>query len=259
VFLLVPYGHTAITTRIPWANYSLIAVNVLVFIWEIVGEGAERFILDPDSQAAYQLITHAFLHADLFHLFGNMLFLWVFGNAVNDRLGHGKYLICYFSFVALAGLGYLIVDGRAPMLGASGAICGIVGMFFILLAGVEVKMVFSLFLILWKRFTIGAFWMIGFWVLCDMAWMILFSAYSAVAYSAHVAGYIAGLGLATVLVKSKVVDTTDDDLFHLTHMQRTRPGPTGAEILSMQADPTRRVQAPLYDPLVKKPPEAPPR
>lgn len=244
MIFFLPLGHTGEVYRRPWANIGLIAANTAIFAlaWAGVGRAAlASLLLDPADFSVIQLFTHAFLHTDLFHLLGNMIFLWVFGNAVNDRLGHARYLGAYAAFAVLAGLGYLVVDGSGPMLGASGAICGVVGMFLVLLAGTEIK-VFYFVLFRAGFLSVNALILIGLWAIEDAVWMLLLHDASAVAYSAHVAGYCAGALAAVVLVKARWVEDSDDDLFHLLNPVRTRP--TSRILSEEEVEPP-----PMYDPV----------
>src|SRR5262249_26212016 len=88
--------------------------------------------LDPKNFRPQNLITHAFVHGGFLHLLGKLIFLFAFGNAINAKLGHVVYLACYFFFAILAGLGWMLLGNGVPVVGASGAIMGIAGMFFVL-------------------------------------------------------------------------------------------------------------------------------
>jgi membrane associated rhomboid family serine protease len=251
--MFLPIGHTAETSRTPWVNYGLIGLNAAVFGLELSAaheDSIMRFALRPDRPVFYQFLTHGFLHADILHLVGNMIFLWVFGNAVNDRLGQWKYLASYLGLIVLSGSVFLALGQDAPVVGASGAICGVVAMFLVLLAGTQIR-IFLMFGFLMKVVEIGAFWVIGFWVLSDLAGMIFLNDVSMVAYAAHVGGYLFGGILAVLLAKAGWVEATDDDLFHLMNPRRVAPYKANGRILSAQVvedGPAPKNQA-LYDPL----------
>lgn len=249
--LLLPIGHSAVTRRIPWANHLLVAANIGVFIAQVAvqGAGLEPFMLQPKGGKIYQLLSYAFLHADALHLAGNMIFLWVFGNAVNDRLGHLRYLLSYLGFIAMAGLGYLFIDARGPMIGASGAICGVVGMFLVLFAGAEVRLLFSFCFFFNRTFLVGAFWIIGFWIASDVAWMILLGQATPVACSAHGIGYAAGISVAVLLLKLTGIPSSDEDMFHFMFMRRPPSAPPRAVVLSMREVPESAVR-PATEPSV---------
>ena len=108
----------------PYVNYALIAINVVVFGFtarEAEYSRAWEFMLWHERTELWQFITYQFLHADIWHIVGNMLFLWVFGNAVEDRLGKAGYLFFYLAMGVLAGLGHWLTS-EAPVLGASGSV-----------------------------------------------------------------------------------------------------------------------------------------
>src|SRR5687768_14805617 len=110
----------------PWVNWILIALNLLCFAIQksLPPQYANRLVLNPQNPELYQFVTYAFLHQDVMHIFGNMLFLYIFGNNVNDKMGHGAYLAYYLAGAIFAGLGYAVTsNGR--VLGASGAVSAI--------------------------------------------------------------------------------------------------------------------------------------
>ena len=124
----------------PYVNYALIAINVVIFGFtaQAFAPNSEysevwRYMLwnDEPMLKAWQFITYQFLHASPMHLIGNMVFLWVFGNNVEDRLGKFGYLFFYLSMGVLAGLGHWLTS-EAPVLGASGSVAGVTGAFLAL-------------------------------------------------------------------------------------------------------------------------------
>ncbi len=126
--MLSPYRLETIYTRLPYVNGTLIAVNTVIFFLVVFGgialEDAQALILrDWDFS---QMIGSTFLHADFFHLLGNMIFLWVFGNAVAATVGNVAYPFLYLFMGLCASLAHMIFSGE-PALGASGAINGVVG------------------------------------------------------------------------------------------------------------------------------------
>ena len=92
----------------------------------------QMYYLHPDQPEILQFFTSVFLHGSWMHLIGNMIFLWVFGNAVNDRFGHVGYAAFYLAGGVLSGLGYVLLAGQAPVLGASGAISAVTGCYLVL-------------------------------------------------------------------------------------------------------------------------------
>jgi len=202
--------------RVQWVTLGLIAINVIVFmlttlssedvtnaaVWGLgyipstVFDFAERppeMVLVPDD-ATY--ITYAFLHGDIFHLGGNMLFLWVFGDNVEDALGHIKYLIFYLACAAAGAFlhGILVPDSQAPLIGASGAIAGIVAAYLILHPRVKI------WILALGRFPVRlpAWILLALWILFQFA-MIGLGGEDEISWAAHVGGIIAGAVLVLVL------------------------------------------------------------
>ena len=142
------------------------------------------------------LISYQFLHGDILHLLGNMLFLWVFGDNVEDALGHVKYLIFYLLCGIAGGLthSFLTIDTSAPLIGASAAIAGVVGAYLVLHPNVSVWVLVFRFFPLKLR----AVWVLGAWVLMNVAFA-LFGIDPLVAWWAHVGGIVAGVLLVIVM------------------------------------------------------------
>lgn len=141
------------------------------------------------------LFTYAFLHADWLHLLSNMLFLWVFGDNIEDALGHFRYLLFYFGCAALAALAHLAfnLDSNGPLIGASGAVAGVMGAYVLLFPHARV---FVLARIVWLvPLPVPAFWMLGFWIASQFFYLLVGSQ-EAVAWWAHIGGFMAGIVLA---------------------------------------------------------------
>ncbi len=154
-----------------------------------------------------QLVTHLFVHGDLLHLVGNMLFLFVFGNAVNAKLGHAGFLASYFYLGALAGAAWLLVGDGPAVVGASGAIMGLVGVFLFLFPRNEIC-VFYWWLGRPGTLTVAAGWVILFYVVCDLLGTLL-DAGGGVAYIAHLAGTVGGAVLAVGLLELGLIRSTE--------------------------------------------------
>ncbi|ODT71140.1 MAG: hypothetical protein ABS75_09790 [Pelagibacterium sp. SCN 63-23] len=141
------------------------------------------------------LVTYAFLHADWLHLLSNMLFLWVFGDNIEDAFGHWKFLAFYLACAVLAALAHLLfnLDGNGPLIGASGAVAGIMGAYILLYPHVRV---FVLARIVWLiPLPVPAFWMLGVWIATQLFYVVIGSQ-EPVAWWAHLGGFAAGLVLA---------------------------------------------------------------
>jgi membrane associated rhomboid family serine protease len=144
----------------------------------------------PPKNIWESLLATMFLHASLLHLGGNMLFLWIFGNNIEDRFGRLRYLAFYLAAGVVATAVYVASDPNsgAPLIGASGAIAGVMGAYLVLFPGVRIKTLFII-VIVPLVFDIRAFWLLAFW----LASQFLVSPSSGVAWTAHVGGFVFGM------------------------------------------------------------------
>lgn len=137
---MIPLRDVIPSRTTPVITVALIAMNVMAFLYEIALPPREldAFLLRngvvPEAFAWDDVVTSMFLHGGLVHLAGNMLSLWIFGDNVEDRLGHGRYLAFYLFAGAVAALAHVFVDPMSPVptIGASGAIAGVMGGYFVL-------------------------------------------------------------------------------------------------------------------------------
>ena len=136
---MIPLRDTIPSRRVAWITRLLIVANVLVFALELSqGHRLEQFIARfgfvPAHWTPLALLTSQFLHGGFAHLAANMLYLWIFGDNVEDRLGHLRFLCLYLTCGAVAGLSQLLLSSHStvPMVGASGAIAGVLGAYFLL-------------------------------------------------------------------------------------------------------------------------------
>jgi membrane associated rhomboid family serine protease len=166
----------------------------------------DRFVLHGWRLSG--LFGYMWLHGDLMHILGNLLFLWIFGNAVCAKIGNFKYLLLYLVFGLIAAAAHLIFIG-GPMIGASGAIFGVVGMFLIFFPQNDITCYFVLWFFLVPRvieFTISSYWMILFWFVYNLlAAFLCPPELGGVAYYAHIGGFLAGAAAAITLLKTKIV------------------------------------------------------
>ncbi|HUT01536.1 MAG TPA: rhomboid family intramembrane serine protease [Phycisphaerae bacterium] len=218
--MFIPIRTDYRMTRRPWVNYALIAANIALFVFGYGGgnKAIRPWLLDPNSPQLAQFFTSVFLHADLMHLLGNMLFLWVFGNALNDRFGHLAYLAFYLAGGVLAGVGYMLLAGRVPVLGASGAISAVTGAYLVLFPRVRVTvLVFLYFITTWQ---VSSVFFVGFQVVYNLL-MTLAGTGGGVAYTAHSSGYVFGMLVAAGLLLARVLPRDEMDLLSLVgHSQR---------------------------------------
>ncbi len=220
----------------PYVNYALIAVNVVIFglTYNLMQSDHEHWVNDfmlhkyeiqgnyllvnaPTVTKAWQFITYQFLHASPMHLIGNMIFLWVFGNNVEDRLGKFGYLFFYLSMGVLAGLGHWLTS-QNPVLGASGSVAGVSGAFLTLFPLTRITFFYWYFIL--GTIEISAKWVIAFYFVKDIVFMGLNVGNTA--YTAHLAGNVGGFILALGLLASRMLPREPYDLFTMWGHKRRR-------------------------------------
>lgn len=152
----------------------------------------------PGAPSIADLFSAMFLHAGLLHLFGNMLFLWIYGDNVEYRLGRVGFLAAYLFTGAAATLTFSFFAGYslAPMIGASGAISGVLGMYFVLFPKNQIKVFVLLFPFFMNTILLPSRLVLAFFIVIDNMLPWLIGAPSGVAYGAHIGGFLAGLGIA---------------------------------------------------------------
>ena len=216
---MLPIGDDNSGRRItPLVNYALIAINVLVFILLQGMGGNEKFtyaystvpaeiltgkdistgVLEPTPIPVYlTLISSMFMHGGWAHLLGNMLFLWVFGDNIEDRIGHVKYLIFYLICGIIASLSHVFLagsDSLIPSLGASGAISGVLGGYMLLFPSRRVRVIMGRGVGEVPAFVALGIWIV-FQIISQMGGLGGDQGGGGVAYAAHIGGFIAGLVL----------------------------------------------------------------
>jgi membrane associated rhomboid family serine protease len=202
LFLFLPYKVDVHSSRKPFANYLVMIAMVEAFALQLLlpRENAEQFVLREQWSVA-ALFGYMWLHLSYGHIIGNLVFLWVFGNAVCSKVGNILYLPLYISTGLVAAVIHLIFDGR-EVVGASGAIFGVVGAYFVLYPFNSIKCFFW-FIAYMRRFSIAGIWIILLWIILNL--LAVITKYTAAAYFAHIGGFVAGVILAIVLLKSKLV------------------------------------------------------
>jgi len=193
------------TERRPILTYALIAVNSAIFVGTLLAEVFEQTIMDLGMRPADvlagrrldTLFTSMFLHGGILHIVGNMWYLWIFGDNIEDVLGRGKFLLFYFGTGLVASFAHALSDpgSMIPTIGASGAISGVLGAYLVLYPRAKVHTAITAFWII-HLVTIPAAAMIGFW----FVWQVLAVSvtwwagiHARVAYLAHIGGFIAGM------------------------------------------------------------------
>jgi membrane associated rhomboid family serine protease len=205
--------------KLPVATWALIIANVLVFIGETAGSPSFQSMLSsyalvpsslmgaagisPAHSPYVTLVTYQFLHADILHILGNMLFLWIFGDDVEEAMGPLRFIVFYLLCGVAAGLAFAASAPNAatPLIGASGAIAGVLSA-YLMLKPCHKVLVFIPWFILWIIFRpvvrLAAYWVLGAWILTQF-WSISVQTSDQVAYMAHVGGLVAGAALFPLL------------------------------------------------------------
>jgi membrane associated rhomboid family serine protease len=216
--------------RTPWVNYALVAANVLLYLMGYQGGSAKgilrinHMLLHPDSPQLLQFFSSVFLHGSLPHLLGNMVFLWIFGNAVNDRFGQVGYLAFYLAGGVLAGIGYVLMSGHAPVLGASGAISAVTGAYLVMLPRVRITILIVFYFI--TTMEVSSLYFLAFQFVFNL-WMSLTPRFTGnpeggVAYAAHSSGYVFGIAVTAVLLAARLLPRDPMDLLNLMRSTRRR-------------------------------------
>ncbi|MBP6715296.1 MAG: rhomboid family intramembrane serine protease [Acidobacteria bacterium] len=211
---MIPIRDVIPSRTTPYVTFSLITANGLAFLYQLLvdDDGLNQLIatyaLVPAGITGLGLpgiVTSMFLHAGPAHLLGNMLFLWIFGDNVEDRFGHGRFLIFYFAAGVAANLAQVLASPHSfiPILGASGAIAAVMGAYFVLFPRSRVVML--IWLILYEDFVeIPAVLFLGFWFIFQFIGSIGQTADAAaggVAFAAHLGGFIVGVALGRLLAR----------------------------------------------------------
>ncbi len=213
MIIFVPYELEVPMPRWPWANFLLMGASIIIFIGEVFQFIPEPLIDDMilDHWNASGLFGSMFLHADLFHLAGNMIFLWVFGNAICSRCGNIIFTLLYLSTGLVAGATHLLIDG-GPAVGASGAINGIIGAYLLFF---PINRIYCFWLIFFRFGTVGVsgYWLILAWFILDVIGSI--GNFDGIAYWAHIGGFISGLLFGLLILIFKQVELERFDNPHL--------------------------------------------
>jgi hypothetical protein len=220
---MIPLRDENPTRTFPFVTLSIIIINVLIFIYELnLGNRLEdaimHFAVIPydvthriiDPRVISTLFSALFFHGGFAHILGNMLYLWVFGNNIEDRLGHLRFIFFYFACGVFATIGHIVfaLNSRIPLIGASGAISGILGAYLILYPRAKVLVLFPFFLF-WRVFKVSARWFLLFWIALQFINVTTSRVFmdtaneAGVAWVAHLTGFFAGIFLLWVLSPKK--------------------------------------------------------
>ena len=217
--MIIPIKDENPTRIFPFVTILIIIINVVIFFVELQeGSNLETFVksfgcipyeittgidITPyiHFPVRFTIITSMFLHGGWMHLIGNMFYLWIFGNNIEDKLGHMRYLIFYFVVGIIASLSQTMISpiSKIPQIGASGAISGILGAYLLLFPRAKVLLLLYFISIV----KVPAYIFLGLWILLQVfnAFSTLsYAAHGGVAFFAHVGGFIAGFSLIKVFL-----------------------------------------------------------
>lgn len=213
--LPIPIGDVTRARRFPYVTIALLVLNVAVFVYQIsLGAAGDQFVLAYGT-IPYQIITgqdlqplipypvwvtlftSMFMHGGIMHLIGNMLYLWVFGDNVEDSMGHGKFIAFYLICGLLAGAAHIWSEplSRVPAVGASGAISGIMGAYMVLHPLGQVRSLLIIFFFI-RIIYLPAWLLLGAWFIFQLLpglQALGGGAESGIAFWAHIGGFVAGV------------------------------------------------------------------
>jgi membrane associated rhomboid family serine protease len=217
---MIPLHDDNPTTITPVITVTFIVLCVLTFFWQVSHDaygrqgivyalGAIPAVLLQDAQlppelswvpTSATLVTSMFLHGGWMHLLGNMLYLWVFGNNVEDAMGHWRFILFYLVCGIAAVYAHAVpnADSEVPMVGASGAISGVLGAYILLYPHARILVGIPLGIIV-HTVRLSALWVLGFWFVMQIISSLLTpSGQAGVAFGAHIGGFVAGMALIPV-------------------------------------------------------------
>ena len=220
---MIPLRDDNPTRTFPFVTIALIVLNGLVFVFELslgpqIEAAVRRYGVIPytithctDWSVLKTLVTSLFFHGSLMHIAGNMLYLWIFGNNIEDRLGHFRFVIFYLLCGVAATFGHILFawNSQVPTIGASGAISGVLGAYLVLFPNARILTLLPLLFIM-RIVTIDARWFLLFWIFYQIlngsiSFSMAQQAGSAggVAWFAHIAGFFAGILLLSVFLPKR--------------------------------------------------------
>lgn len=209
---MIPYKDDNPINIVPISTILIISLNMLVFIMQLLsGEDSRSIVYSygaiPQNIVSFQsnqpihpaltIFTSMFMHGGLFHLLWNILFFWIFGNNIEERLGHIRFIFFYLFCGVAAALSHILLspNSTVPMIGASGAVSGMLGAYILLFPMTQVRTIVLLgFYITVVR--VPALIVIGFWAIIQVLSALLSqgnAAQGGIAFFAHVGGFVAGL------------------------------------------------------------------
>ncbi len=217
---MIPLKDDNPTETTPYVTLTVIAINIVVFLYQLsLGPHGNMLLIfrtgiipyefthavdiPPYTQhpLIFNLIAAMFMHGGILHLLGNMLYLWIFGNNVEDAMGHFRFILFYLLAGLLASATHILLtpNARIPLIGASGAISGILGAYFVLYPWARVHtLIFLLFFV--TIIDVPAIFLLGVWFVFQL---INISSKSNVAWYAHIGGFLSGMFLVRFFLKRR--------------------------------------------------------
>src|SRR5687768_16553676 len=197
----------------PYMNWALIVANVAMFVLQSFRPPVTSHLqLYPSDPWLPAFFSYAFLHADWAHVLMNMLFLFIFGNNVNDKMGHLGYLAFYLAGAVFSGVGYAVTQqGSFPVVGASGAVAAVTGAYLVLFPRSSITIVYLFIFI--GSIEIPSFWFILFFFVKDL--LGLSGAGSNVAHNAHISGTLFGFTVCLALLGAQLLPRDQFDVLAL--------------------------------------------
>lgn len=256
---MIPVADSVRTRGLPWVNLCFIVASIVVFLYELtLGPQLDALVMrwgatpvlvlralggDPRVPYAvfWTLVTSQFIHAGWGHLLGNLLFLWVFGRAVEDRLGHLGYMVLYLVWGVGAAMAQILLTGpsREPLVGASGAISGVLGAYLVLYPGAWVTLLVPIFFLFWTV-DVPALLVLGYWFLTQFlngaaAITRASHATAGIAFWAHVGGFVLGAA-SLVLLPTRRPSPTPTAALPVRRQKTSGVLWTVARVVSVAAD-----------------------
>jgi membrane associated rhomboid family serine protease len=202
---VIPLRDIIPSRTTPYITVTIIVLNAAAWLFElslprnVLPVFLQVYGVVPAMFRPATLVTSMFLHGSWMHVIGNMWYLWIFGDNVEDRVGHGRFVVFYLLCGIVAALGQVAIDSQSvlPTIGASGAIAGVMGAYFVLYPQSRVLTLVPL-IVFWEVIELPAIFLLGFWFLMQLfsAGAIAVTSTSdagGVAFMAHVAGFITGV------------------------------------------------------------------
>ena len=219
---MIPISDDNPGRRPPFITWAIVAGCVAGYVWQVSQPASTEdaailklafvpaalfdlnYVSQPGAISPYlALLAGLFLHGGLLHLGGNMLYLWIFGNNVEDAMGHLRYLVFYLVCGVAAAMAQGLADPHSaiPMLGASGAISGVIASYVLIYPRARITVIIPLGILLYPM-KISAFYVVGFWFLVQLLNLAgTSSGMGGTAWLAHVGGFAAGIALTPFLSK----------------------------------------------------------